>query len=475
MSMNEIRAMREKRVKLWEAAKAFVESRKDVSGTLSAEDSATYDQMEADVIRMGKEIERLERQEALDLEFDRPTARPLTDKPAAPEGKAEKTGRASDSYKAAFWRTMQDKAVPHEVLNALQVGTDSEGGYLVPDEYEHTLIESLEEENIFRRFAHIIRTSSGDRKIPIVVSKGTASWIDEEAAYPESDDAFGQTSISAYKLATMIKVSDELLHDSVFDVASYIAREFARRIGAAEEEAFFTGNGTGKPTGLLNTTGGAQVGVTAKSATVLTFDEVMDLFYSLRAPYRRSAVFLTNDATMKALRQLKNGNRFLSPLCGMMWSTTVAGVKLPCFIHSAHSGWLRRIEQPVRDVELAHFRNAVARVQEDVRQQALALEIAVKRLLGLLLGHGEGDNQLRLYAALDAIREDRRAAAIRALRRCGRAFGHQLRTAALADVSLHRFSIAWLKGIRRHRKLHAVIPLVGIHGFNGLYIVAIAA
>ena len=308
MSMNEIRAMREKRVKLWEAAKAFVESRKDANGTLSAEDSATYDQMEADVIRMGKEIERLERQEALDLEFDRPTARPLTDKPAAPEGKAEKTGRASDAYKAAFWRTMRDKAVPHEVLNALQVGTDSEGGYLVPDEYEHTLIESLEEENIFRRFAHIIRTSSGDRKIPIVVSKGTASWIDEEAAYPESDDTFGQTSISAYKLATMIKVSDELLHDSVFDVASYIAREFARRIGAAEEEAFFTGNGTGKPTGLLNTTGGAQVGVTAKSATALTFDEVMDLFYSLRAPYRRSAVFLTNDATMKALRQLKNDN-----------------------------------------------------------------------------------------------------------------------------------------------------------------------
>ena len=308
MSMNEIRAMREKRVKLWEAAKAFVESRKDANGTLSAEDSATYDQMEADVIRMGKEIERLERQEALNLEFDRPTARPLTDKPAAPEGKAEKNGRASDSYKAAFWRTMRDKAVPHEVLNALQVGTDSEGGYLVPDEYEHTLIESLKEENIFRRFAHIIRTSSGDRKIPIVVSKGTASWIDEEAAYPESDDTFGQTSISAYKLATMIKVSDELLHDSVFDVASYIAREFARRIGAAEEEAFFTGNGTGKPTGLLNTTGGAQVGVTAKSATALTFDEVMDLFYSLRAPYRRSAVFLTNDATMKALRQLKNGN-----------------------------------------------------------------------------------------------------------------------------------------------------------------------
>lgn len=308
MSMNEIRNMREKRVKLWEAAKAFVESRKDTNGTLSAEDNATYEQMEADVVRMGREIERLERAEALDLEFDRPTSRPLADKPASPEGKLEKTGRATDAYKSAFWRTMRDKSVPHEVLNALQIGADTEGGYLVPDEYEHTLIEALQEENIFRRFAHIIRTSSGDRKIPIVVSKGTASWIDEEAAYPESDDAFGQTSISAHKLATMIKVSDELLHDSVFDVPSYIAREFARRIGAAEEEAFFTGDGTGKPTGILNATGGAEAGVTAKSATALTFDEVMDLFYSLRAPYRRNAVFMTNDATMKALRQLKNGN-----------------------------------------------------------------------------------------------------------------------------------------------------------------------
>lgn len=308
MSMSEIRAMREKRVKLWEAAKAFVDSRKDANGTLSAEDNKTYEQMESDVIRMGKEIERLERQEALDLEFDRPISNPLTDKPVSDSMKTEKIGRASDSYKNAFWRTMRDKFVPHEVLNALQVGTDSEGGYLVPDEYEHTLVEALTEENILRRYAHIIRTSSGDRKIPIVVTKGTANWIDEEAAYPESDDVFGQISISAYKLGTTIKVSDELLHDSVFDVPSYIAREFARRIGTAEEDAFFNGDGTGKPTGLLNATGGADVGVTAASATALTFDEVMDLFYSVRAPYRRNSVFIVNDATMKALRKLKNGN-----------------------------------------------------------------------------------------------------------------------------------------------------------------------
>ena len=307
--MSEIRKMREKRVKLWETAKAFVESRQDANGLLSAEDTATYDKMEAEVVEMGKTIERMERQEALDLELDRPIARAITDKPQTPDGKpATKRATATDEYKTAFWRVMRDKAVHPDVYNVLRIGEDEHGGYLVPDEYQRTLIEALQEQNIFRQLAHVISTSSGDRKIPVAVSKGTAAWIDENAAYPESDDSFGQISISAYKLATMIKVSDELLHDSVFDVPSYIAREFARRIGAAEEEAFFVGDGVGKPTGILSATGGAEIGVTAASATAITFDEVMDLYYSLRSPYRKSAVFIMNDSTVKALRKLKNGN-----------------------------------------------------------------------------------------------------------------------------------------------------------------------
>ena len=85
----------------------------------------------------------------------------------------------------------------------------------------------------------------------------------KEGAIPESDDSFGQVSIGAYKLGTMIKVSEELLNDSVFNLENYIAREFARRIGNKEEDAFFTGDGSGKPTGILAASGGAQIGVTA--------------------------------------------------------------------------------------------------------------------------------------------------------------------------------------------------------------------
>ena len=88
---------------------------------------------------------------------------------------------------------------------------------------------------------------------------------------------------------TLIKVSDELLNDSVFNIEQYISREFGRRIGAKEEEAFFIGDGAGKPTGIFNATGGAETGVTAANTTI-TFDDVMDLYYSLRAPYRNKAV-----------------------------------------------------------------------------------------------------------------------------------------------------------------------------------------
>ena len=270
---------------------------------VSAEDNATYEKMEADVVALGKEIERLERQAAIDREMDQPTAAPLVSRPTT--ATAQKQGRASDEYRNAFWGMIRNRSASPAVMNALQIGTDSEGGYLVPDEYERTLVQGLEEENVLRSLCTVIQTSSGDRKIPIVASHGTASWVDEEGAIPESDDVFGQISIGAHKVATMIKVSDELLQDSVFDIENYISAEFARRIGAAEEEAFITGDGSGKPTGLLHATLGAGTGVTT-AGNAVTADEVIDLVHSIKSVYRKKAVFLMNDSTIKAIRKLKS-------------------------------------------------------------------------------------------------------------------------------------------------------------------------
>ena len=311
--MKKILELREKRAKAWEAAKAFLDSKRGGDGLLSAEDTAAYEKMEQEVVDLGKEIERLERQAAIDAELNKPVSEPITNKPNNNPDGEEKKGRATDKYKKTFWNAMRRKNF-YDVENALQVGTDSEGGYLVPDEFEHTLVEALEEENFFRGIATVIQTSSGDRKIPVVATKGTASWIDEEGAYPESDDSFGQVSIGAYKVATMLKVSDELLNDSVFDLEAYISKEFGRRIGAKEEEAFFTGDGKGKPTGIFNAAGGASDGVTTAAANI-TFDDVMDLFYAVKSPYRKKAVWVLNDTTVKALRKLKdnNGNYIWQP------------------------------------------------------------------------------------------------------------------------------------------------------------------
>lgn len=310
MTINELRA---KRAKTWESAKAFLESHRNSDGILSAEDDATYSRMEKEIADFGKEIARLERQEALDKEMNAPTSTPITTKPHSTGKVDTKTGIAADAYKDAFWNATRARdGISYELRNSLKVGADSEGGYLVPDEFEKTLVQSLGRKRIVRDHAYVFQTNSGSHKIPVVTQKGSASWIDEEGGIPEGDDTFGQQTIGAHKVGTIIKVSEELLNDAAFDLEGYFSAEFARRIGNKEEDAFFNGDGTGKPLGVLADNGGAEVGVTAASATAITADEIIALFYELDAPYRENAIWVFNDATMAAIRKLKgNDGQFL--------------------------------------------------------------------------------------------------------------------------------------------------------------------
>ena len=320
MTINELR---EKRNQAWEAAKAFVETKKDKDGLLSDADRQAYAQMEQKVKDYGAEIERMERQEAIDREMSAATSTPITTKPTATVApKTEtKVGRASDAYKDAFWNVTRSRdAVSYEVRNALQVGVDTEGGYLCPDTFENQLVTGLTAKNVVRGLAHVISTSSGQHKIPVVANRGTASWVEEEGPIPEGDDTFGQQYIGAHKVGTLIKVSEELLSDSAFDLEAYFVAEFARRIGNKEEEAFLNGDGAGKPTGILND---AEVGVTTASGTAITADELIDLFYSLPAPYRANAVWVMNDSTMRYIRKLKD--KVIYPVCKLCRDHEQAG------------------------------------------------------------------------------------------------------------------------------------------------------
>ncbi len=313
--MSKIIDLRNKRNNLWEQTKAFLEEHRGENGLVAADAVEQYNKMAADVKALGDEIQRLEDQMEMDAKLSAATSVPVHADPKA-DGKRDSAQRptATAKYSEAFWNMMRGNN-SLEVRDALSVGVDQNGGFTVPDEFERQLIQGLEENNIFRTLAHTIHTNSGTRTIPIATDSGSASWIEEGAAIQESDMSFAQETLSAYKLGCMIKVSNELLNDSAFDIASHIARRFGVRFGNAEEDAFINGTGPSanpqttpsQPTGIL-TSLTATAGNTTAYADAVHFDNIYKLYYSLKSPYRRNASFLCNETLLLQLMLLKDGN-----------------------------------------------------------------------------------------------------------------------------------------------------------------------
>lgn len=298
-----IQELREKRNTAWNAAKAFLESHRTEKGTLTAEDDATYTRMEQDIADLGKEIARLERQEALDAELSKPVGTPLTSKPATGKQPEVKTGRASDEYRKGMLTALRTNF--RQVSNVLQEGVDADGGYLVPEEYDRRLIQTLSEENIMRRLGHVI-TTSGEHKINIAATKPAAAWIEEGGVLQFSDATFAQILLDAHKLHVAIKVTEELLYDSAFNLESYIIEQFGKALANAEEDAFLNGTGVGQPLGLFAEVGGGHVAGTLSAA--LKADDVLGLIYELKRPYRKNASFIMNDKTVAQIRKFKDNN-----------------------------------------------------------------------------------------------------------------------------------------------------------------------
>ncbi len=294
--------LREKRNTAWNAAKAFLDSHRTENGTLTAEDDATYSKMEQHIADLGKEISRLERQEAMEAELSKPVNTPLTSKPTTGKQPEEKTGRASNAYKEAMLTAMRSNF--RQVSNVLQEGVDADGGYLVPEEYDHRLIDVLDEENIMRKLAHKI-TTSGEHKINIAATKPAAAWIEEGGALQFSDATFSQILLDAHKLHVAIKVTEELLYDNAFRLENYIIEQFGKALANAEEDAFLNGTGVGQPLGLFAATGGGTV---AATVATLTADDIMKLVYALKRPYRKNAKFILNDQTIATIRTFKDNN-----------------------------------------------------------------------------------------------------------------------------------------------------------------------
>lgn len=303
MTINELR---EKRNQAWNAAKAFVETKRDKDGLLSEEDAKTYAQMEKKVQDYGAEIERMEAMSAMEAQLNRPTFSPITEKPMNGKSTADekpKTGRASDAYRTGMLTALRSNF--HQVSDVLREGVDADGGYLVPEEYDSRLIQTLSEENIMRKLGHTI-TTSGEHKINIAATAPAAAWIEEGGALSFGDATFAQILLDAHKLHVAIKVTEELLYDNAFKLEDYILTEFGKALANAEEDAFLNGTGVGQPLGLFAETGGGHVAETLTAA--LKSDDLITLIHALKRPYRKSASFIMNDKTIAQIRKLKDNN-----------------------------------------------------------------------------------------------------------------------------------------------------------------------
>lgn len=299
----DIQTLIEKRAARWQEAKNFLDEHTGADGKISAEDAATYERMESEIADLGKNIERFERQAAMDLKMAAPTSQPVLNNPKT---SAMKTGRVSDEYRQSALTALRTNF--KRVNNILQESVAVDGGYLVPAEWDARLIQKLEEENVMRQLGTVI-TTSGEHKINIPATQPTAYWVAEGGTITASNITYDQRVLDAHKAAIEVIVTNELLNDTAYDIETQIIDQSTKKLAAVEEDAFINGDGSGKPTGLLTTLTADSTTLVTTAGNIIATDDVIDLVYALKRPYRKNAAFLLNDATLAIIRKLKDANQ----------------------------------------------------------------------------------------------------------------------------------------------------------------------
>ena len=200
-------------------------------------------------------------------------------------------------------------------VKALTAGTDSEGGHLVPVDWQAQILRAAGARAGLRQHVTAIPTSRDTVEWPTIeggndihASAVRRTWVDEQPAEgaAESEPTFGAIRIPVHTAMLTTKASRNLVEDSAVPFTDILAGLFGDEVRLSDEEAFLSGDGVGKPLGLLNTAGVPSV--KSGHASKVTADGLLDLFYGLPAQYRDAAVFVTNSATEDAIRKLKDGN-----------------------------------------------------------------------------------------------------------------------------------------------------------------------
>ncbi|MDC3299546.1 phage major capsid protein [bacterium] len=298
--------LRGQRAELIKGATAIVDAAQKEGRSLNAEEKSKFDAMEADARSIKDQIDVIERT----AEMKKELAANAEVREAAP--KATRKGAFEKYLRNGMGALNSNERSMMAELRGTSTqiaGTDSLGGFLVPQDFSNELDMATLFTGEVERLAKKLNTAGGALlDYPTINDTATdAGLISEAAAVTVQDMTFANAQLSAYNYASQVRVSMQLLQDNAFDLNAFLAEAMGERIARATNAAFTTGTGSSQPQGIIT---GATLGNTAASATAISADDILDLIHSIDPSYRNKPSFglMANDSVIAAIRALGLGS-----------------------------------------------------------------------------------------------------------------------------------------------------------------------
>lgn len=202
-------------------------------------------------------------------------------------------------YKEAFSHMLTNKMTTED-YSILNLANEA---YPAMPSVDSKLDDTLTKYNPFRKIASIFNIE-GEGSIVVTTANGIATIVDEAGALPESSDESKEMRFSSYKIGSLAKLKLAFINDRNFNVEDYLSTKFAKRFGIAEENLIVNGTGNKEPLGIMNS------GIAKSTASALTYDEVVKLFFSLDKDLRVNATWMMSDEMAMKLRSVKDSNGY---------------------------------------------------------------------------------------------------------------------------------------------------------------------
>lgn len=308
MSHALVKTLAEKRQNIWNDTKALLDSAAAEGRDLSAEETEVYERQTADLTALRARIDSIEETMRDNADAEAAEQRLLGDRREQRSGN-DNTEEALRSFLKGETREMGFPADGKVWTRALSKGTSTAGGATVPTTFYDQLVEHLvDTTSVLQAGATVLNTSSGETiEVPVTTSHGAAAAVAEAGTLAGTDPAVAKRTLGTFKFGQLVKVSRELVDDTAVDLLGYIARATGRNVGLALGAKLAVGAGTTEPWGIVTR---ATTGVTGGAGVTgaFTADNLIDLMFSVIAPYRNNGSWLVKDATLGAIRKLKDGS-----------------------------------------------------------------------------------------------------------------------------------------------------------------------